>query len=39
VQYRSAPPTLGQDTRAVLAGALGLSEAAIELLIKDGVVQ
>jgi crotonobetainyl-CoA:carnitine CoA-transferase CaiB-like acyl-CoA transferase len=39
VQYRSAPPTLGQDTREVLAEALGLSETAIEQLMKQGVVQ
>jgi glutaryl-CoA transferase len=39
VQYRSAPPTLGQDTREVLAEALGLSETAIEQLVQQGVVQ
>jgi crotonobetainyl-CoA:carnitine CoA-transferase CaiB-like acyl-CoA transferase len=39
VQYRSAPPTLGQDSREVLAGVLGLSEMAIEQLMMQGVVQ
>ncbi|MCB8879912.1 CoA transferase [Acidisoma cellulosilytica] len=37
-EYRSAPPTLGQHTKAVLAEKLGLDEAAIALLIAKGVV-
>ncbi|MBP0443798.1 CoA transferase [Roseomonas sp. SSH11] len=36
--YRLAPPRLGQDTRAVLATELGLSEAEIEALRAAGVV-
>ena len=32
------PPQLGQDTRAVLADQLGLSESEIDRLIADGVV-
>ena len=34
----SAPPRLGQHTRAVLAARCGLSEAAIDQLISRGVV-
>ncbi|MCB8876095.1 CaiB/BaiF CoA transferase family protein [Acidisoma silvae] len=37
-EYRSAPPTLGQHTKAVLADTLGLDDAAIELLVAKGVV-
>ncbi|MGE8349227.1 MAG: CaiB/BaiF CoA transferase family protein [Pseudomonas protegens] len=36
--YRSAPPTLGQDTRAVLQG-LGLDESTIAKLLASGVVR
>jgi crotonobetainyl-CoA:carnitine CoA-transferase CaiB-like acyl-CoA transferase len=32
------PPPLGQDARAVLADVLGLDEARIEALLRDGVV-
>ncbi len=39
VQYRNAPPLLGQDTRQVLAGMLGLSQEAIDGLVAQGVVQ
>ncbi len=36
-EYRSAPPLLGQQTRAVL-GELGLTDVEIERLAKDGVI-
>ena len=36
--YRLAPPRLGQDTRDVLATALGLAEAEIERLRLTGVI-
>lgn len=36
--YRSAPPTLGQDTRAVLEG-LGLDAQVIEQLYAAGIVR
>jgi crotonobetainyl-CoA:carnitine CoA-transferase CaiB-like acyl-CoA transferase len=39
VQYRSAPPLLGQHSREVLAEVLGLSSDAIANLIEQGVVQ
>ena len=39
VQYRSAPPVLGQHTQQVLAETLGLSPDAIAELIEQGVVQ
>jgi crotonobetainyl-CoA:carnitine CoA-transferase CaiB-like acyl-CoA transferase len=35
---RSAPPTLGQHNREVLAGILGLSEAEIDQLARDGII-
>nr|MDP2190307.1 CaiB/BaiF CoA-transferase family protein [Rhodoferax sp.] len=38
VQYRSAPPQLGQDTHQVLREVLGLSEGAIDDLSKQGVL-
>jgi crotonobetainyl-CoA:carnitine CoA-transferase CaiB-like acyl-CoA transferase len=38
VEYRSAPPLLGADTREVLAGRLGLDAAAIEGLAVRGIV-
>ena len=38
VQYRQAPPVLGEHTRAVLADALGMSEAQIDELVRQGVV-
>jgi len=37
-EYRTAPPVLGQDTRAVLADRLGLDEAAIAALAEQGVI-
>lgn len=37
-EYRSAPPTLGQHTKAVLADRLGLDETEIERLVAKGVV-
>lgn len=36
---RSAPPVLGQHTREVLRGTLGLSEQEIQDLIADGAVK
>jgi crotonobetainyl-CoA:carnitine CoA-transferase CaiB-like acyl-CoA transferase len=36
--YRLAPPRLGQDTREVLASALGLPEPEIERLRQAGVI-
>jgi crotonobetainyl-CoA:carnitine CoA-transferase CaiB-like acyl-CoA transferase len=36
--YRTAPPVLGQHTRAVLAERLGLDEAAIAALAEPGVI-
>ncbi|WP_449431946.1 CaiB/BaiF CoA transferase family protein [Pseudomonas putida] len=36
--YRSAPPTLGQDTRAVLEG-MGLDAQVIEKLYASGIVR
>ena len=39
VQYRTAPPELGQDTRQVLADVLGLSAGSIETLLREGVVE
>jgi crotonobetainyl-CoA:carnitine CoA-transferase CaiB-like acyl-CoA transferase len=36
--YRTAPPVLGQHTRAVLAERLGLDEAAIAALAEQGVI-
>jgi crotonobetainyl-CoA:carnitine CoA-transferase CaiB-like acyl-CoA transferase len=35
---RSAPPTLGEHNREILAGLLGLSDAEIEQLARDGVI-
>jgi crotonobetainyl-CoA:carnitine CoA-transferase CaiB-like acyl-CoA transferase len=37
-EYRTAPPTLGQHTRTVLAERLGLDEAAIAALADQGVI-
>ena len=36
--YRSAPPTLGQNTREILEG-LGLDEQVIEKLYAAGIVR
>ena len=38
VTYRNAPPTLGADTRAVLAEVLGLSAAEIDALAARRIV-
>ena len=38
VEYRIAPPTLGEHTAEILRGVLGMSEAEIERLRGDGVV-
>lgn len=38
VQYRKAPPLLGEDSRSILAGRLGFAESEILDLIKEGVV-
>ena len=39
VQYQRPPPVLGQDTDAVLAKRLGLSEAELVELKKQGVIE
>ncbi len=38
VQYRHAPPTLGQDTRAVMQEVLGLPAAQIDEFFQQGVL-
>ena len=38
VQYRRAPPTLGQDTREVLGDLMGLSAQQIGDLTNQGVI-
>ena len=38
VSYRSAPPALGADTRAVLAAHLDLSDADLDHLAHEGVI-
>ena len=38
VNYRHAPPRSAEDTRAVLADALGMDDAEIEALLASGVV-
>lgn len=35
---RSAPPTLGEHNREILVGLLGLTDAEIEQLARDGVI-
>ena len=35
---RSAPPTLGEHNREILAGMLGLSDAEIDHLTRDGII-
>lgn len=37
-EYRSAPPALGEHTAQVLRHTLGLSEAEVETLAKNGVI-
>ncbi|GAB0114678.1 CaiB/BaiF CoA transferase family protein [Acidisoma sp. C75] len=37
-EYRSAPPALGEHTAQVLRQTLGLSEAEVETLAKNGVI-
>ena len=39
VQYRAAPPRLGQDTAAVLQDLLGLPAHRIASMTKEGIVQ
>ncbi len=39
VQYRAAPPLLGQDTQQVLRETLGLPDDTIRSLIEQGVLQ
>jgi crotonobetainyl-CoA:carnitine CoA-transferase CaiB-like acyl-CoA transferase len=38
IQYRNAPPTLGQHSHEVLQHYVGLSDADIEALSKKGIV-
>jgi crotonobetainyl-CoA:carnitine CoA-transferase CaiB-like acyl-CoA transferase len=35
---RSAPPTLGEHNREILGGMLGLSDAEIDQLMRDGII-
>ncbi|MDI1262337.1 MAG: CoA transferase [bacterium] len=35
---RTAPPTLGEHNREILVGMLGLSDAEIEQLTRDGII-
>ena len=35
---RSAPPTLGEHNREILGGLLGLSDAEIDQLARDGII-
>ena len=35
---RSAPPTLGEHNREILGGLLGLSDAEIEQLAREGII-
>jgi crotonobetainyl-CoA:carnitine CoA-transferase CaiB-like acyl-CoA transferase len=37
-EIRFAPPTLGEHNREILAGLLGLSDAEIEQLARDGII-
>jgi crotonobetainyl-CoA:carnitine CoA-transferase CaiB-like acyl-CoA transferase len=39
VQYRTAPPQLGQDSDAVLQDLLGLSASRVASMKKEGIVQ
>jgi crotonobetainyl-CoA:carnitine CoA-transferase CaiB-like acyl-CoA transferase len=38
VTYAMPPPLLGEHTREVLSGVLGLSDSEIEALAAEGVV-
>ncbi len=38
VEYRNAPPLLGEHTRQVLEQVLGLKAATVEALRRSGVV-
>jgi len=38
VQYRAAPPTLGQHTREILRDELEYSPEEIEALFRDGAI-
>ncbi|WP_373506243.1 CaiB/BaiF CoA transferase family protein [Aestuariivirga sp.] len=38
VQYHKGPPLLGEDSKTILAERLGLSEAEILDLVKEGIV-
>ncbi len=38
VEYHTPPPLLGQHTREVLAGVLGLGGTEIDALVADGVI-
>ncbi|WP_177344710.1 CoA transferase, partial [Pseudomonas sp. HMSC75E02] len=38
VEYRNAPPTLGQHTEQILENVLGLDAAAIGKLREQGVI-
>jgi crotonobetainyl-CoA:carnitine CoA-transferase CaiB-like acyl-CoA transferase len=37
-EIRFAPPTLGEHNREILAGMLGLSDAEIDQLARDGII-
>ena len=37
-EIRSAPPTLGEHNREILADMLGLSDAEIDQLARDGII-
>ena len=38
IQYKSAPPVLGANTREILAGLLKKSGAEIDVLAQEGVI-
>jgi len=38
VRYAKAPPVLGQDSRAVLGRVLGMTDAAVDALIAQGII-
>lgn len=39
VTYRTAPPTLGENTKDILGSVMGLSDSEIEELVARGIVQ